>query len=136
MMYLYSYFAKLKSHQDGSEEFQGPWYVYSNPHKKRYLCPVLVLARFLLFTYPDTFSGNSLLFEGSNSYSRYQKVFARLLLNHAEELRRLGVEPSDLGSHSGRKDVGTLVAASCTVAPPIVSICLRMGCWALGSVLG
>jgi hypothetical protein len=126
-------FAKSKSHQDGSEEFLGPWHVYANPHKP-YLCPVLALARFL-FTYPETFSGSRPLFEGSNSYSRYQKVFARLLLDHAEELRRLGVEPSDLGSHSARKGVGTLVAAGCTVAPPIVSICLRMG-WALGGVLG
>jgi hypothetical protein len=123
-------FAKSKSHQDGSEEFLGPWHVYANPHKP-YLCPVLSLARFL-FTYPETFSGRRPLFEGNNSYSRYQKVFARLLLDHATELRQLGVEPSDLGSHSARKGVGTLVAAGCTA---IVSICLRMG-WALGGVLG
>ena len=52
-----------------------------------------------------------------------------------KELAELGVHPSELGSHSGRKGVGTLVAAGCTVAPPIVSICLRMG-WSLGAVLG
>jgi hypothetical protein len=126
-------FAKSKSQQDGKEEYLGPWHVYANPLKP-HICPVLALARFL-FTFPETFSGNKPLFEGKNSYARYQKVFSQMLLDHGNVFRELGVEPSELGTHSARKGVGTLVAAGCTVAPPIVSICLRMG-WALGGVLG
>ena len=45
----------------------------------------------------------------------------------------VGFEPGDLGTHSARKGVGTMVAAGCTVSPPIVSLCLRAG-WALGGV--
>jgi len=109
----------------------GPWHFMP---LKLHICPVLALARFL-FTFPETFSGNKPLFEGKNSYARYQKVFSQMLLEHGNEFRQLGAEPSELGTHSARKGVGTLVAAGCTVAPPIVSICLRMG-WALGGVLG
>ncbi|GFH59857.1 hypothetical protein CTEN210_16333 [Chaetoceros tenuissimus] len=130
---LIFHFAKSKGHQDGSEEFLGPWHVYSNPLKP-WLCPVLSLARYL-FMYPDTFHGKSPLFEGNDTYSRYAKNFSKLLYDMEKELAELGVHPSELGSHSGRKGVGTLVAAGCTVAPPIVSICLRMG-WSLGAVLG
>lgn len=126
-------FSKSKSQQDGAEEYLGPWHVYANPQKP-WLCPILAIARFC-FMYPEVFTGNRPLFEGKNSYSRYQKVFTQLLHDHSRELRQLGVEPSDLGTHSARKGVGTLVAAGCTVAPPIISICLRMG-WALGGVLG
>ena len=45
----------------------------------------------------------------------------------------MGVEPGDLGTHSCRKGVGTMVAAGCTVSPPIVSICVRAG-WSMGGV--
>lgn len=126
-------FSKSKAHQDGEEEYLGPWHVYANPQKP-WLCPVLALAR-NCFYHPEVFSGSRALFEGKNSYSRYQKVFSQFLMEHEMELRQLGVEACDLGTHSARKGVGTLVAAGCTVAPPIVSICLRMG-WSLGGVLG
>lgn len=96
---------------------------------------VLSLARYL-FTFPNSLRGKSALFEGSDVYSRYAKNFTAVLYELKDELEELGVRhPQDLGTHSGRKGIGTLVAAGCTVAPPIVSICLRMG-WALGSVLG
>mmetsp|Transcript_20744 Transcript_20744/g.31523 ORF Transcript_20744/g.31523 Transcript_20744/m.31523 type:complete len:642 (-) Transcript_20744:310-2235(-) len=124
-------FAKSKSCDN--EELLGPWHVYANPDNP-HICPFLALARFL-FAFPDAFGGSRPLFEGSNSYSRYQKVFGDLLKSNEEEIRACGVEICDLGTHSGRKGVGTLVAAGCTVSPPIVSICLRMG-WSLGGVLG
>ena len=45
----------------------------------------------------------------------------------------MGVKPGDLGTHSVQKGVATMVAAGCTVSPPIVSLCLRVG-WIVGHV--
>lgn len=96
---------------------------------------MLALARFV-FTYSDSaFNDTNPLFEGNNSYSRYAKEYRDALLEIADRLYEIGTDPSEIGTHSARKGVGTLVAAGCTVSPPIVSICLRMG-WSLGSVLG
>ena len=123
-------FAKSKGHQNG-EEHVGPWHVYANPLEP-HLCVVLSLARYL-FTYPELFLNNTALFQGSAQYCRYSKLFLNLLKENEEELKRMGVEPGDLGTHSCRKGVGTMVAAGCTVSPPIVSICIRAG-WAMGGV--
>ena len=45
----------------------------------------------------------------------------------------MGVNICDLGTHSCRKGVVTMVAVGCTVSPPIVSICVR-ACWVIGGV--
>ena len=42
------------------------------------------------------------------------------------------MKAGDLGSHSTRKGAITLVAAGCTVYPPMSSICLR-ACWIMGN---
>ena len=123
-------FAKSKGHQNG-EEHVGPWHVYANPLEP-HLCVVLSLARYL-FTYPELFLNNTALFQGNAQYSRYSKLFLNLLKANEEELKNMGVEPGDLGTHSCRKGVGTMVAAGCTVSPPIVSICVRAG-WSMGGV--
>ena len=43
------------------------------------------------------------------------------------ELKTHGVEEGDLGTHSYRKVVATMVASGFTLSPPIVSICLVAG---------
>ena len=58
-------FSKSKAHQDGAEEYLGPWHVYANPQKP-WLCPVLAMARFC-FMYPEVFALSCPLFEGNNS---------------------------------------------------------------------
>ena len=123
-------FAKSKGHQNG-EEHVGPWHVYANPLEP-HLCLKLSLARYL-FTYPELFLNNTALFQGTAQYTRYAKLFLSLLRANTEHLKSMGVEPGDLGTHSCRKGVGTMVAAGCTVSPPIVSICVRAG-WAMGGV--
>ena len=50
-----------------------------------------------------------------------------------EHLKILGVEEGDLGTHSCRKGVVTMVAAGYTVSRPIISICIRAG-WVMGGV--
>ena len=123
-------FAKSKNHQDG-EEHLGPWHLYANP-KQPWLCPVLALAKYLL-TYPESLCGNKPLFEGKDQYSHYCKIFSEVLKKNEEDLNLLGVEIGDLGSHSNRKGVATMVAGGCTCSPPIISICLRAG-WVMGGV--
>ena len=123
-------FAKGKNFQKG-EKGRGPWHVYANPFKP-WLCPVLALARYLL-CYPDVLQGGVPLFEGANQYRRYNTRFLNLLNDCKDELKILGFEKDDLGSHSCRKGVATMIAAGCTVSPPIVALCIRAG-WALGGV--
>ena len=56
-----------------------------------------------------------------------------MISDNKSELQQLGVEEGDLGTHSCRKGVSTMVAAGCAVSPPIVSICVRAG-WVMGGV--
>ena len=57
----------------------------------------------------------------------------KLLLKHEDAVTGMGVKICDLGTHSCCKGVATMVAAGCTVSPPIVSICVRAG-WVMGGV--
>ena len=127
---LVSQFAKSKGHQNG-EEHVGPWHVYANPEEP-HLCVVLSLARYL-FTYPQLLKEDASLFQGTLQYNRYAKLFLNMISNNKLELQELGVEDGDLGTHSCRKGVATMVAAGCTVSLPIVSICVRAG-WVMGGV--
>lgn len=122
-------FAKSKGDPDG--KFTGPWHCYANPEKP-YICVVLALAKYCL-TYTDVLTNGAPLFEGSSQYDRYTGIFGGFVKKHAIRLRQLGVKPGDLGTHSVRKGVATMVAAGCTVSPPIVSLCLRVG-WIMGGV--
>jgi hypothetical protein len=123
-------FAKSKGMQDG-EDHVGPWHVYANALKPE-LCPLLAMAKYL-FTYPDILSSNSSLFPGSSQYERFNDEFHELLKVHANDLAALGVEQGDLGTHSTRKGVATAVSSGSTMAPPIVSLCIRAG-WVMGGV--
>ena len=90
------------------------------------------MARYL-FCFPDALQGDVPLFEGTNQYKRYSSRMLKLYSEKEAELSAMGLEPHSLGTHSARKGVGTMVAAGCTVGPPIVSLCLRAG-WTLGGV--
>lgn len=123
-------FSKSKGRQDNEEHF-GPWHVYANPLEPE-MCPVLTLAKYL-FTFPNVLCGRSPLFEGESQYNRYRNLFTRIISDNKNELAILGVKEGDLGTHSLRKGVATMVAAGCTVSPPITSLCIRAG-WVLGGV--
>ena len=64
-------------------------------------------------------------------FTHYFHQFNNLKQDMKEELDKLGFSPGDLGTHSNHKGVGTMVAAGCTVSPPIVSLCIRAG-WVIG----
>ena len=123
-------FAKSKSHQTG-EKHVGPWHVYANPHKP-WCCPVLCLARYI-FAYPEVLKGDMPLFDGTSQYQRYHKLFSKLVKSLEPELFDLGFFPGDLGAHSCRKGVATLIASGSTVCPPISSLCIRAG-WVMGGM--
>ena len=122
-------FAKSKNEQTG--QLHGPWHVYANP-KNPHICPVLALARYI-FCFPEVLKGDVPLFDGTNQYGRYASRMRDLYCELESDLDDLGIEVANLGSHSARKGVGSMVAAGCTVGPPIVSLCLRAG-WKLGGV--
>eukprot|EP00985_Skeletonema_marinoi_P017288 scaffold9389_cov124-Skeletonema_marinoi.AAC.4 len=50
-----------------------------------------------------------------------------------DDLYDIGINWEELGTHSVRKGVGSMVANASTVGPPIVALCLRAG-WKLGGV--
>ena len=73
------------------------------------------------------------LFEGTHQYARYSSRMLKLYKEVQSDLTNIGIDYCQLGSHSARKGVGTMVASGCTVGPPIVPLCLRAG-WTLGGV--
>lgn len=105
--------------------------MYANPLEPQ-LCVVLSLARYV-FTYPELFLNNAALFQDNAQYSRYSKLFLKLLKATEEELKNMGVEPGDLDTYLCRKGVVTMVVVGCTVSSPIISIYVRVG-WSMGGV--
>ena len=49
------------------------------------------------------------------------------------QLKIIGFEQGDIGSHYCRKGVATMLAVGCAVSPPIVPLCIWVG-WVLGGV--
>ena len=74
---------------------------------------------------------NALLFEGTSQYSRYSRIFEKACSACQTDLKTLGFEPGDFGTHSCRKGVIIMIASGCTVSPPIAPICIRAG-WVIG----
>ena len=122
-------FAKEKGKQHG--DMHGPWHCFANP-KKEHICLLLAFARYI-FTFPDVLKEGAPLFEGTNQYARYSTRLHQVFHELKDALNDLGVDWTDLGTHSARKGVGTMVANASTVGPPIVALCLRAG-WTLGGV--
>ena len=60
-------------------------------------------------------------------------MFLLLIKDNTEYLKTVGVEESNLGTHSCRKGVMAMVYADFTVYPPIASLFIRAG-WFMGGV--
>ena len=122
-------FAKEKGKQHG--DMHGPWHCFANPEKE-HICLLLAFAKYI-FTFTDVLKDGAPLFEGTNQYGRYSTRLHQVFRELKDDLKDLGVDWTDLGTHSTRKGVGTMVANASTVGPPIVALCLRAG-WTLGGV--
>jgi len=127
---LVIFFAHSKGDQEGVNRLQ-PWHIYANPAQP-FICPVLALAKYL-FANPSILSSEDKLFPGGSQYSRFMKCFRRVIIHLKDEIKKLGCDIKNLGSHSARKGAATLAACGCTVSPPMASICLRAG-WSMGPV--
>mmetsp|Transcript_8451 Transcript_8451/g.12232 ORF Transcript_8451/g.12232 Transcript_8451/m.12232 type:complete len:189 (-) Transcript_8451:1561-2127(-) len=97
---LVFFFGKTKNDQTG-EKAEEPWHVYLNPQNPA-ICPVLALAKYV-FAHPDILKENEQLFSGSDQYSRFIKIFHRVIEQNEDEFLRVGVKKNMLGSHSFRK---------------------------------
>ena len=145
------HFPKSKTDQLGKRG-DAVWHVYANPGNPA-VCPILALARYL-FSFPGiltpterqplikqqnssagniSINGYGKLFPGDSQYERFMACFRKVIRDHPDEFKRVGVDSGDLGSHSVRKGSCSYAAAGTTVAPPIVSICLR-AMWSMGGV--
>src|SRR3989338_6406200 len=82
----------------------------------------------LLDAFPPDASQPFLL-PGSRQYDRYRMILGRLLEQEEikEALSSKGIEPSDIGSHSGRKSSASYITSGTTAAPSTVSTKLRGG---------
>ena len=71
------------------------------------------------FTHPQLLVEFSPLFEGSNQYFRYEKLFMTLVKDNVYELKNMGVGDACIVTNSYRKGVATMVVAGCTVSTTI-----------------
>jgi hypothetical protein len=127
--YLKFTFEKEKGKQHG--DMHGPWHCFANP-KKPHICLVLAFARYI-FAFPECLQEGKELFPGTAVYGRYSSRMLQLFYELREDLASMGINYKELGTHSARKGVGSMVASGSTVGPPIVALCLRAG-WKLGGV--
>jgi len=107
-------------------------HVYANPLNIE-ICPILALAvHFVVNSFDD--KGLS-LFPGSSQYERYQKALQRLLSDGdvQERLKRYGVNPNELGSHSTRKGSSTYVTTGVLGGPTLTAVSIRTG-WLMPGV--
>ena len=120
---LVIFFAKCKTNQEGVDK-NVPWHIHANPNDPS-ICPVHALSIYL-FTNPHLLSAESRIFPGESQYRHYSKILMKRIDEHQEVLATYGC-CDNLGSHSIRKGSASYAASGSTVAPSIVSICMRAG---------
>lgn len=119
-------FAHSKTDQMGST---AGWkrHIYANPELPE-VCPVLAFAKFRQ-TFPSADSGR--LFSGDKQYDRFRKILKRILQKHESEVKRLGVDPKNIGVHSIRKGAATYCTSGTTAGVGFAAVCVRAG-WSMG----
>ena len=107
-------FCHMKNDQQG-ERPRDPRHIYANPLIPE-VCPVLSLGVYLLCFPPSPECTQ--LFPGHKQDDRYSKILKRLLTlpDHVEEVRTMGINPDDIGTHSIRKGASTFTASGSTAA--------------------
>ena len=124
------FFAHTKTDQTG-EEAKYSRHVYANPMEPL-VCPVLTLAFYFSCCLNVRPTADEFLFPGNDQYQRYSKQLYRVLHEHVDEVRLLGFEVADIGTHSIRKGAISYLA-SLPGGPPIAAVCIRAG-WTMGNV--
>jgi hypothetical protein len=119
---------KMKNDQTGEKAFGRS--VYANPLSPE-ICPILAFA-VVVFMKGYVRGGGTRRIFGEGFKSRFSKWLGNILRDHKDELLALGLVVTELGTHSLRKGVATMVS-SFPGGPDSVSVFLRAG-WSLGSV--
>eukprot|EP00957_Ditylum_brightwellii_P038625 2919621-Ditylum_brightwellii.AAC.1 len=115
----------MKNDQEGSCE-RVPRHVYANTFNSQ-LCPLGVLAQYFLIFSAVLMDHIGLLFLGFNQGDRLLKGFKALLMENGEEIRRMGYDLEDLGTHSIHKGTTTYTSGGTTASPGGISISIRGG---------
>lgn len=122
---LLIYFVHSKTDQEGKKP-RHPRHCYANPFDYKQ-CIVTALAIYWMLFPPDP--SQPFLLPGSRQYDRYRMILGRLL--EREEIKQAlsskGIDPNDIGSHSGRKSGASYITSGTTAAPSTVSTKLRGG---------
>ena len=69
------------------------------------------------------------LFEGKNQHRNYSHLLLNIVKEYEVKLKKMGVNPRDLDTHSFRKGLPTMVSDVYTVYPQIILLCIRCGCY-------
>ena len=122
------YIGKMKNDQEGSKGYAR--HVYANPNDPM-ACPVLSLA-ILVFSRGYSRDGSVRYIFGETAKDRFSSWLSSTLKKFAESILALGIIICEIGSHSFRKGVATLLS-NMPGGPSAVSVFLRAG-WSLGAV--
>jgi hypothetical protein len=123
-------FGHMKNDQSGADA-KYSCHLYANPLEPL-VCPVYLLALYFscCINTPQVYNG--FLFPGHDQHQRYSVMLQRLLDTKVDEVKSLGYNPGDIGTHSIRKGAITYLS-SLVGGPPMAAVCLRAG-WTMGKV--
>lgn len=124
-------FGHSKTDQVG-DDARYPRHIFSN-HVDPLICPVLSLSYFLSTCFGNFKAfGHSPLFQVPGQEICFAQIFQRTLVQHEEEIRAMGYELRDLGTHSIRKGAATYLT-SIPGVPPVAASSQRGG-WSMGNI--
>lgn len=104
-------------------------HLYANPYMPE-ICAVVSVARYLC---SNPAIENGRLFSGTKQYDRFRKLLGRVVNAHKDEIRRMGIDPQDIGVHSIRKGAATYCCNGTTAGVSFPAVCVRAG-WSMGNV--
>jgi hypothetical protein len=107
-----------------------PWHLYANPGNPM-VSPMFALGLYFL-SFGIPLSPTSKRFPGRNQYKHFGCLLKEVLEEHLEEVRALGFEVLDIGTHSICKGTTTYLSSQ-PGGPTPASICIQAG-WTLGGV--
>jgi hypothetical protein len=103
-------FAHSKTNQTGDDS-QYPRHIFSNPTEP-IVCPIFSLSMY----FTSCFSGTPchdeyFLFPGKKQEHRFSQILHRVLLEHRQEVKAMGYELNQIGSHSIRKGAASYLTS-------------------------
>jgi hypothetical protein len=115
-------FSHSKKDMEGKDSGKNR-HVYANPEMPEICCPTST-GRYLA-AFPTSPTGK--LFAGRSQYNRFRVILAKILSDHAEAVKRMGVDPFEIGVHSIRKGAATYCSSGTNCGPSFAAICNRSG---------